>query len=232
MEFSPEGPKAIPLWINGHAFLTVSESFFEVVNPLTGQALRRVPLCGADEAMAAVTAARDAAPGWAEQVPAARQAALEALAAALDRYTGHFAKLLREESGLDELQAIAEVAAAVAALRSGGAGTGGVVAVVVDASRPLAGFAGAVAPALRAGATLVVKPSPKAPAAIFALCELASRSGLPPGVLNLLQGDTAAIEGLCAAGIDRLVYRGNTALGVAIGAIADAAGTPYEMGQG
>ena len=65
MEFSPEGPKAIPLWINGHAFLTVSESFFEVVNPLTGQALRRVPLCGADEAMAAVTAARDAAPGWA-----------------------------------------------------------------------------------------------------------------------------------------------------------------------
>ena len=83
MEFSPEGPKAIPLWINGHAFLTVSESFFEVVNPLTGQALRRVPLCGADEAMAAVTAARDAAPGWAEQVPAARQAALEALAAAL-----------------------------------------------------------------------------------------------------------------------------------------------------
>jgi acyl-CoA reductase-like NAD-dependent aldehyde dehydrogenase len=107
-----------------------------------------------------------------------------------------------------------------------------VVAVVVDASRPLAGFAGAVAPALRAGATLVVKPSPKAPAAIFALCELASRSGLPPGVLNLLQGDTAAIEGLCAAGIDRLVYRGNAALGVAIGAIADAAGTPYEMGQG
>ena len=107
-----------------------------------------------------------------------------------------------------------------------------VVAVVVDASRPLAGFAGAVAPALRAGATLVVNPSPKAPAAIFALCELASRSGLPPGVLNLLQGDTAAIEGLCAAGIDRLVYRGNAALGVAIGAIADAAGTPYEMGQG
>jgi L-lactate dehydrogenase complex protein LldF len=25
MEFSPEGPKAIPLWINGHAFLTVSD---------------------------------------------------------------------------------------------------------------------------------------------------------------------------------------------------------------
>ena len=38
--------------------------------------------------------------------------------------------------------------------------------------------------------------------------------------------------GSVTAGIDRLVYRGNAALGVAIGAIADAAGTPYEMGQG
>jgi acyl-CoA reductase-like NAD-dependent aldehyde dehydrogenase len=232
MEFSPEGPKAIPLWVNGHAFLTVSEAFYEVVNPLTGEALRRVPLCGKDEAVAAVSAARAAEPGWAAQAPAARQAALEALAGALDRYTGHFAKLLREETGSDEAQAVAEVAAAVAALRAGSTGTGGVVALVVDASRPLSGFAGAAASALRAGATLVVKPSPKAPAAVFALCELASRSGLPPGVLNLLQGDTAAIEGLCAAGIDRLAYRGNAALGVAIGAIADAAGTPYEMGQG
>jgi hypothetical protein len=44
-----------------------------------------------------------------------------------------------------------------------------------------------------------------------------------------MQGDTAAIDGLCVAAIDRLVYRGNAALGVDIGAIADAAGMPYEM---
>ena len=45
----------------------------------------------------------------------------------------------------------------------------------------------------------------------------------------MLQGDTAAIDGLCAAGVDRLVYAGNAALGVQIGAIADAAGTAFEM---
>lgn len=58
---------------------------------------------------------------------------------------------------------------------------------------------------------------------------MTSRAEWPAGVLNLMQGDTAAIDGLCVAAIDRLVYRGNAALGVDIGAIADAAGMPYEM---
>jgi succinate-semialdehyde dehydrogenase/glutarate-semialdehyde dehydrogenase len=51
-------------------------------------------------------------------------------------------------------------------------------------------------------------------------------------VLNLLQGDTAAIEGLCVAGVDRLIYAGHAALGVQVGAIADAAGKPFEMKVG
>lgn len=229
MEFAPEGPKAIPLWINGHAFLTVADGFYEVVNPLTGEALRRVPLCGAAEASEAANAARGAQAAWAALPPEARQARLNALADGLDRYTGHFAKLLGEETGCAEAEALAEVAAAVAALRGTAVGKAGVVAVVVDATRPLAGVAEVMAPALRAGATVIVKPSPKAPSAVFALCELSSRAEWPAGVLNLMQGDKAAIDGLCAVAIDRLIYRGNAALGVDIGAIADAAGMPYEM---
>jgi succinate-semialdehyde dehydrogenase/glutarate-semialdehyde dehydrogenase len=76
---------------------------------------------------------------------------------------------------------------------------------------------------------VVVKPSPKAPSAAYALCELSSRADWPAGVLNLLQGDTAAIDGLCVADIDRLIYAGNAALGVQIGAYADAAGKPFVM---
>ena len=226
MEFASEGPKAIPLWINGHAFLTVSESFFDVVNPQSGEALRRVPLCGAAEAAEAVAAACDAQADWHALAPARRQELLAALAAALDGYAGHFAKLLREESGGDEAAALGEVAAAVAALQAGAAGEGGVVALVVDDQRPLAGFAAAAAPLLRGGATLVVKPSPKAPGALFALCELATRSGLPAGVLNLVQGDSAAIDGLCRAASDRLVYVGKAELGERVRGIAAAAGKP------
>ena len=79
MEFAAEGPKAIPLWVNGHAFLTVTDAFYDVVNPVSGEAVYRVPLCGAAEAAEAVAAARSAQPGWAAVSAAARQAGLNAL---------------------------------------------------------------------------------------------------------------------------------------------------------
>lgn len=229
MQFDSEGPKAIPCWINGHAYLSVTDSFFDVTNPVTGEAIRRVPLSGAAEAAEAVGAARNAQPEWAEMGMPARRVCLANLADALDRYTGHFAKLLAEECGFDEARATAEVGEAVAALHGAMVGQTGVFALVLDASRPLAGFAESMAPAVMAGATVVVKPSPKAPSAVFALCELSSRAEWPAGVLNLLQGDSAAIAGLCAAGIDRLVYAGAAGLGVQVGTMAEAAGIPFEM---
>ena len=222
MEFDAEGPKAIPLWINGHAFLTVCEQFFDVTNPATGEAIRRVPLCGAEEAAQAVASARAAQAVWQAMTAESRQAALERVD------TGHFARLLKAESGADEAAATAEVAEAVATLQSGATGQAGVFALVLDPNRPLARFAAVAAPLLRAGATLVIKPSPKAPSALFALCELSARAEWPAGVLNLLHGDAAAISGLCAAGIDRLVYAGEPALGAQVQAMAAAAGTAFE----
>ena len=49
MEFASDGPMAIPMWVNGHAFLTVTKDFFTVTNPQTGEAIRRVPLCAQQE---------------------------------------------------------------------------------------------------------------------------------------------------------------------------------------
>ncbi|WP_374324001.1 aldehyde dehydrogenase family protein [Azonexus sp.] len=227
MEFAPEGPMAIPLWINGHPYLTVGDSFFDVVNPVTGQARHRVPMCGAEEAAEAVAAARDAQAAWAALGLAGRQECLAGLADGLAKYAGHFAKLLVQESACPEAEAEAEVAAAVGALREANVGETGVVALVVDAGQPLAGLAAAAVPALLAGATLVVKPSPKAPSSAFALCELATRCAWPAGVLNLLHGDGPAIEGLCAAGVDRLIYSGDAALGARVSELAVAHGTPF-----
>lgn len=229
MEFSPEGPMAIPLWLNGHALMTVTESFFDVLHPVSGVAMRRVPLCGAPEAGEVVAAARQAQAQWADMGMQARRLCLAGLGDALDGYAGHFAKLLMQESAGDETQAVAEVAAAVDALHSAAVGETGVYGLVLDPHRPLAGLAASLAPALMAGATVVVKPSPKAPSAAYALCELSGRIGWPAGVLNLLQGDTAAILGLCGAGIDRLVYVGAPTLGAQVGMLAAAQGTPFVM---
>jgi len=229
MELAHDGPMAIPLWIGGRAYLTVGDSFFDVINPATGRALRRVPMCSAEETAKAVAAARDAQAGWQAANGETRRAALSALADALERYAGHFARLLTEDLGLDETRAQAEVGEAVHALRSPSPGESGVCALVVDATRPLAGLAAAAAGPLLAGATLVVKPSPQAPSAAYALCELAQRGDWPAGVLNLVHGDGPAISGLCAAGVDRLIYAGAPALGAQVGLLAEAAGVPFEL---
>lgn len=228
MDFVAEGPSAIPMWINGHAFLTVCDQFFDVVNPQTGIALHRVPLAGADEAAQVVSAAQAAQPAWAEMGLMARRVCLSRLADGLAGFADHFAMMLRNETGFDEARAVAEVDQAIAALRGANVGATGVAAVVVDATRPLAGLAEVIAPALMAGATVVIKPSPKAPSAAYALCELSARAEWPAGVLNLLQGDSEAIKGLCRSEIDRLMFVGAPALGEQIAALAEAAGKAFE----
>ena len=231
MNFTPDGPAAIPLWINGHAFLTVTEKFFDVVDATSGQAVRRVPLSGADEAAIAVAAAVAAAPAWSALGGGERRALLAALATSLDGYAGHFAKLIGQETGKPEAAAIAEVQAAVAALTDAPPGTAGVLVALADAGNPLAALVELIAPALAAGGTVVVKPSPKAPGAAYALCELSARAGWPAGVLNLIQGDEAAVEGLCAqAAVSRVAYGGDAALGTRIAAIAARHGRTFVGG--
>lgn len=231
MDFVADGPTAIPLWMNGHAFLTVCDGFLDVMNPQTGVAIHRVPLAGTEEALQTVAAAQAAQPAWAALGVAARRVYLGKLADALEEFSDHFATMLCNETGFDPLHANAEVCAALVALRGTSVGENGVAAIVVDATRPLAGLAEAMAPALMAGAALVIKPSPKAPSAAYALCELSARAEWPAGVLNLLQGDTAAVKGLCASEIDRLIFVGAPPLGEQIAALAEAAGISFESQQ-
>lgn len=202
MKFAADGPMAIPLWINGRAYLTVTEGFVDVLDPASGEAVRRTPLAGAAEVAEALLAARAAQPAWATMEAAARQAALTALAALLDQYTGHFVRLLRQETGWDEARAQAEVAATVAALQASDSGPGeGVFGLISDAASPLAAGVARLARALRAGRAVIWKPSPRAPGAAFALAELSGRAAWPAGVFNLVHGDVAAMEALCAEGV-------------------------------
>lgn len=224
-----DDPLALPLWINGHAYLTMAASFFDICNPKTGEVLRRTPLCGADEAATAVAAAQAALPQWAAQPAAARTALLVAVGEALAGYAGHFAKLIVEETGKEPEMAAAEVAEAVALLRvATAAEVSGVVAIVSDDGAPLLGPLSRAVPALLAGAAVVLKPSPKAPSAIFALAELTARNGVPDGVFNILQGDEEAVEGLCAASdVAVLLFAGDPLLAARVAAIAERCGKPF-----
>ena len=196
----PDDVLAIPLWIDGHAYLTLAPAFLPVRNPVSGEVLRRTPLCGAPVAAQAVAAAAAAVAPWAAQPAAERAALVAALGDALAAYADHFTRLIVEESGQDAALAAAEVAAAIALLRSSPAGGAtGVVAVVGDA--PLLSSLRLAVPAWLAGAALLVRPPPETPSAIFALAELSGRCGFPPGVFNVVHGADALVDGLRASGV-------------------------------
>ncbi|HNH24363.1 MAG TPA: aldehyde dehydrogenase family protein, partial [Accumulibacter sp.] len=82
----PEEIRAIPLWINGHAYLTMAPTFIDVRDAHSQQIKRRTPLCGSLEAQAAVAAAEQAQPEWSVRRAAERAALLSALAEALAGY--------------------------------------------------------------------------------------------------------------------------------------------------
>lgn len=193
---------AIPLWIGGHAYLTVTPGFEIVRNRASGQALRRIPLCGAAEVERALEAARTALPGWAALPYVRRAAFLTALSDALAGYARHFSMLIGEESGKTIEAAGAEVAAVVEMLRHpSGQANLEVVLVCGNAAEPLASVLRLAIPALLSGCALVVNTPPEAPSALFALAELTARSAWPGGVFNLVHGGESVMPALQATGI-------------------------------
>jgi acyl-CoA reductase-like NAD-dependent aldehyde dehydrogenase len=236
MLLTPDGPPALPLWIHGRAFLTLPPQFFDVHDAISGEVVRRTPLCGTEEAAEAVAAALAAAPGWAAESAAARQKWLFAWGAELKHYRDHFATLIRQESGKEENEAQAEVEEAVAILQNAQeddaarqSETEPIVLIAWDAQEPLLAAVRLAAPVLRGGSAVILKPSPRAPAAAYALAELSAPIGIPPGVVNLLQGDEATLKALlsCAA-TNRLHYSGHPDWMRKIDALINPPSTPEE----
>lgn len=69
----------------------------------------------------------------------------------------------------------------------------GVVAAITPWNFPAAMITRKCAPALAVGCTIVIKPAEATPFSAFAMAELASQAGIPPGVINILTGEPAAI---------------------------------------
>jgi acyl-CoA reductase-like NAD-dependent aldehyde dehydrogenase len=69
-------------------------------------------------------------------------------------------------------------------------------------------------PALAAGCTVVLKPSPYTPLEALAIGDLAQEAGFPPGVINVISGELdASIEMTTNPGVDIISFTGSTAVG-------------------
>ena len=94
----------------------------------------------------------------------------------------------------------------------------GVVACITSYNFPMVNMAGKVAPALAAGNTVVVKPAPQDPLAIVELVRILNEVGFPPGVVNLVNGNTPAASSALveATDVDCVSFTGSTQVGVTI----------------
>jgi acyl-CoA reductase-like NAD-dependent aldehyde dehydrogenase len=92
----------------------------------------------------------------------------------------------------------------------------GVIAVIVPWNSPVNLTMGKIAPALIMGNTVVIKPSPFAPAAVT-LCLRKMASVLPPGVINVVQGQSEAGSALTSHPLVRgISFTGGIATGKAV----------------
>jgi aldehyde dehydrogenase (NAD+) len=96
----------------------------------------------------------------------------------------------------------------------------GVVAAITPWNVPQCIALQKLSPALVAGCTVVLKPSPETPLDAYLLAEIADSVGLPPGVLNVVPADREVSEYLVThPKVDKVSFTGSTAAGRRIGAL-------------
>ncbi len=224
---------------------------FTVVDPSTGEAFDEAPDRRPEELDAAVDRAHAAWHGWRAD-PVARKAALLAAADAVDAAAAALAPLLTREQGKPLTESHAEVARTAARLRYFAEldpGTQpiadgrpvhsrlrwrpiGPVAAIVPWNFPLQLASAKFAPALAAGNTIVLKPSPFTPLATRMLGSVLT-GALPDGVLTILTGREPLGARLAShPGIRHVSFTGSAATGraVAAGAAATLARVTLELG--
>jgi phenylacetaldehyde dehydrogenase len=97
----------------------------------------------------------------------------------------------------------------------------GVVAGIVPWNFPLMIAVWKLVPALAAGCTIVIKPSPETPLTALRLAELALEAGVPPGVFNVVTGGRECGAALAAhPGVSKISFTGSTPTGKLVGTAA------------
>ena len=190
---------------------------------------------------AAVRAAQAAFPAWATSGIQSRSDALDKIGSEILARRDELGTLLAREEGKVKGEAVSEVARAGnifkffagECLRLAGEllpsvrpGVGvevtrepiGVVGLITPWNFPIAIPAWKVAPALIFGNCVVLKPADIVPGYAWALAEIISRSGIPPGVFNLVMGRGSVVGDALVnhAGVSAISFTGSVGVGARI----------------
>jgi len=234
----PDIPQIIPNWIDGREAQALAGETFAKHAPATGEEICRVARSRSADVARALDAARAAFPAWSAQTPVARGDCLMNIARALHRHRERIAAVVAAETGMSLKAALAETGGAVAQGEFT-AGEGrrlygrtttsaaankwamtvreplGIAGLIIAANTPIANVAWKVFPALVCGNTAVLKAAEDTPATAWLFGRLAHEAGLPPGVLNIVQGlgEEAGAPLAADSRVAVVSFTGSTAVG-------------------
>jgi malonate-semialdehyde dehydrogenase (acetylating)/methylmalonate-semialdehyde dehydrogenase len=208
-------------YIGGHWKASANPEYVPITNPATGAALGSVPMGSARDVDDAVRAAQAAFPAWRELTAQARCRYLFALREKMEAHYDELLAICTEEHGktLEESKGDVrrgvdnvEVACGMPSLLMNAGSVleqiaGGIDSVAV---RQPMGVFGIIAPynfpsmvpfwflpyAIAAGNTVVVKPSEQVPFSQVRLFQMLHEVGLPPGVVNMVNGARDVVNGI------------------------------------
>ena len=209
------------------------------------------------QTLAAIAAAKAALPGWSSTTPQQRADILEAIGVELLARKDEIGRILAREEGKPLSNGIMETARAAQifkffaqeALRVDGVAVAsvrpgvdititrepvGVVGLICPWNFPIAIPAWKMAPALAYGNTVVFKPADLVPGSSWALVEIASRSGLPKGVLNLVMGRGSEVGQamLDSRDVNAISFTGSIGTGAKVALACASRGAKFQLEMG
>jgi len=217
-------------WIEGEG------EGFESVNPATDEIVWQGRMATESEVRRAIESARDAREHWASSDLSQRKRILEAFRDQLIEHRQDLAETICRETGKPLWESLLEVAAMAAKVdisvkayeerrtpdvqERGGVQTAvrykphGTFGVIGPFNMPGHLPNGHIVPALLAGNTIVFKPSRKTPMVAQKTVEIWEASGIPEGVINLVQGDHSSVLAILHhPDINGLAFTGSYAAG-------------------
>lgn len=228
-------------FIGGKWLQAKSGKVFSVTNPATGEVIAKVPNLDIADAQDAIASAESAFALWRAKTGKERAAVLRKWFELITAHAEDLGIIMSLEQGKPLVEAKVEIHYGASfiewfaeeAKRVTGAIPSstwedkrmmvlkqpiGVCAAITPWNFPSAMITRKVSPALAAGCSIVIKPAEQTPLSALALAELASRAGVPDGVMNVLTADAqnsiAIGKALCDSQIVKhLSFTGSTEVG-------------------
>ncbi|OCP02301.1 MULTISPECIES: aldehyde dehydrogenase family protein [unclassified Ensifer] len=237
-------------WVGGDGVANINPSN---TNDVVGEYAR----ASADDARAAIAAAKAAFPAWSRSGILERHAILRKAADEILARKDELGKLLSREEGKTLAEGIGETVRASQifdffageclrlvgeVLPSARPNIGveitrepvGVVGIITPWNFPIAIPAWKIAPALCYGNTIVFKPAELVPGSSWAIVDILHRAGLPKGVLNLVMGKGSVVGQamLDSPDVHAITFTGSTGTGKRVAMASVEHNRKYQLEMG